>query len=80
MSKYVIDNETLSSIGNAIRSKTGKSDLIAPGNMPEEIESIENQLFCLAMKDYWDRSDYEDEKYLIEKKNKLEAQLKELEK
>lgn len=41
MSKYVIDNETLSSIGNAIRSKTGKSDLIAPGNMPEEIESIE---------------------------------------
>ena len=41
MSKYVIDNETLSSIGNAIRSKTGKSDLIAPGNMPKEIESIE---------------------------------------
>lgn len=40
MSKYVIDNETLSSIGNAIRSKTGKSDLIAPGNMPAEIESI----------------------------------------
>ena len=42
MSKYVIDNETLSSIGNAIRSKTGKSDLIAPGKMPEEIESIES--------------------------------------
>ena len=40
MSKYVIDNETLSSIGNAIRSKTGKSDLIAPGDMPKEIESI----------------------------------------
>ena len=41
MSKYVIDNETLSSIGNAIRSKTGKSGLIAPGDMPKEIESIE---------------------------------------
>lgn len=41
MSKYVIDNETLSSIGNAIRSKTGKNGLIAPGDMPEEIESIE---------------------------------------
>ena len=41
MSKYVIDNETLSSIGNAIRSKTGKNDLIAPGDMPKEIESIE---------------------------------------
>lgn len=41
MSKYVIDNETLSSIGNAIRSKTGKNGLIAPGDMPAEIESIE---------------------------------------
>lgn len=46
----------------------------------EEIKEVENQLFYLAMKDYWDSSDYEDEKYLIEKKNKLEAQLKELEK
>lgn len=46
----------------------------------KEIENVENQLFYLAMKDNWDRSDYEDEKYLIEKKNKLEAQLKELKK
>ena len=46
----------------------------------EEIENVENQLFYLAMKDCWDRSDYEDERELIEKKNKLEAQLKELEK
>ena len=45
----------------------------------EEIENIENQLFCLAMKDYWDSSDYEDERELFEKKNKLEAQLKKLE-
>ena len=45
----------------------------------EEIENVENQLFYLAMKDNWDNSDYEDERYLIEKKNKLEAQLKELE-
>ena len=45
----------------------------------EEIENIENQLFYLAMKDYWDSSDYEEERELIEKKNKLEAQLKELE-
>ena len=42
----------------------------------EEIESIKNQLFCLAMKDNWDSSDYEDEKYLIEKKNKLKEQVK----
>ena len=46
----------------------------------EEIESIENQIFCLAMKDYWDSSDYEDEKYLIKKKNKLEEQLKKVRK
>ena len=37
----------------------------------EEIENIENQLFYLAMKDCWDSSDYEDERELIEKKNKL---------
>ena len=41
MSKVVIDETTLSAIGNAIREKTGKSDLIAPGVMPEEIRSIE---------------------------------------
>ena len=46
----------------------------------EEIKEVENQLFYLAMKDYWDSSDYEDERELIEKKNKLKAQLKELEK
>ena len=46
----------------------------------EEIEDIENQLFYLAMKDCWDSSDYEDERELIEKKNKLKEQLKELEK
>lgn len=45
----------------------------------EEIEDIENQLFYLAMKDNWDSSDYEDEKELIEKKNKLKEQLKKLE-
>ena len=45
----------------------------------EEIEDIENQLFYLAMKDNWDSSDYEDERELIEKKNKLKDQLKKLE-
>lgn len=45
----------------------------------EEIENIENQLFYLAMKDNWDSSDYEDERELIEKKNKLKEQLNELE-
>ena len=45
----------------------------------EEIENIENELFYLAMKDNWDSNDYEDERELIEKKNKLKDQLKELE-
>ena len=45
----------------------------------EEIENIENELFYLAMKDNWDSNDYKDERELIEKKNKLKEQLKELE-
>lgn len=40
MSKVFILEETLSDIGSAIREKTGKTDLIAPGNMPAEIRSI----------------------------------------
>ena len=41
MSKVVINESTLTAIGDAIRAKTGKSDLLAPGAMPTEIESIE---------------------------------------
>lgn len=40
MSKVFIEESTLSSIGDAIREKTGKSDLIAPGDMPTEIGAI----------------------------------------
>lgn len=40
MSKIFIEESTLSSIGKAIRQKTGKSELISPGNMPTEIASI----------------------------------------
>jgi hypothetical protein len=40
MSKVFIQESTLTAIGNAIRNKTGKSALIAPGNMPTEINSI----------------------------------------
>lgn len=41
MSKLVINDTTLTAIGDAIRNKTGKSDLIAPGAMPAEIDSIQ---------------------------------------
>lgn len=41
MSKVVIQESTLTNIGAAIREMTGKSDLIAPGDMPTEIRSIE---------------------------------------
>jgi hypothetical protein len=40
MSKVFIEETTLTAIGDAIREKTGKSDLIAPGSMPQEIKSI----------------------------------------
>ena len=41
MSKVAINENTLTNIGDAIREKTGKTDLIAPGDMPAEIASIE---------------------------------------
>lgn len=41
MSKVSINVSTLTAIGDAIREKTGKTDLIAPGAMPEEIAAIE---------------------------------------
>ena len=40
MSRAFINESTLTAIGDAIRAKTGKSDLIAPGDMPTEIENI----------------------------------------
>ena len=40
MSKVFIEESTLSSIGNAIRNKTGKPGLIAPQDMATEINSV----------------------------------------
>ena len=40
MSKVFINESSLTSIGNAIREKTGKTDLIAVRDMPTEIASI----------------------------------------
>lgn len=40
MSKVFIEETTLTNIGDAIREKTGKTDLIAPGDMPVEIMAI----------------------------------------
>ena len=42
MSKVFIEESTLTSIGNAIRGKTGKSELISPLNMPTEIGGIQS--------------------------------------
>ena len=41
MSKIFIEESTLTSIGDAIREKTGKSELISPLDMPTEIEGIQ---------------------------------------
>lgn len=40
MSKVFIEESTLTAIGDSIRDKTGKQDLISPLNMPTEIKSI----------------------------------------
>lgn len=38
--RYEIDGQLLTNIGDAIRTKTGKHELIIPENMPAEISSI----------------------------------------
>ena len=41
MAKIFIEEYTLSAIGNSIRAKTGKTNMIPPLSMPAEIESIQ---------------------------------------
>lgn len=41
MSKVFIEESTLTAIGDSIRGKTGKTELINPTNMPAEISSIQ---------------------------------------
>ena len=41
MAKIFIEESTLSAIGNSIRAKTGKTNMIPPLNMPAEIASIQ---------------------------------------
>ena len=40
MSKLLIEDTTLTAIGDAIRAKTGDTELIAPGDMPYKIATI----------------------------------------
>ena len=40
MAKYVIEDTTLTNIASAIREKTGKSNLMLPSQMPNEIQNI----------------------------------------
>lgn len=42
MSNYIIQGETLTSIADAIRSKTGSTDAISVGDMASSIEGIES--------------------------------------
>ena len=42
MAEYIIQDTTLTAIGDAIRAKTGGTELIVPENMPTEIESIQS--------------------------------------
>lgn len=42
MAEYLIQDTTLAAIGDAIRNKTGNTELIMPENMPTEIENIQS--------------------------------------
>lgn len=42
MTKYTIEDTTLTNIANSIREKTGKSEKLLPSQMPNEIKSIES--------------------------------------
>ena len=42
MSKVFIEESTLTAIGDSIRAKTGKTDMIPPLQMPTEIASIQS--------------------------------------
>ncbi len=42
MAEYIIQDTTLTAIGDAIRAKTGGTELITPENMPTEIENIKS--------------------------------------
>ena len=42
MAEYLIQDTTLSAIGDAIRNKTGNTEAITPENMPTEIEGIKS--------------------------------------
>ena len=45
MAKCFIDDNTLTNIGNAIRSVNGSSDLMLPSAMPDAISSLNNGLY-----------------------------------
>lgn len=44
MSRVYLEDATLTAIGNAIRDKSGKSDLIYPKDMPSEISAIGKEI------------------------------------
>ena len=59
MAKIFIEESTLSAIGNSIRAKTGKSNMIPPLNMPAEIESIQTDGSSAVTTDYVSFYDYD---------------------
>ena len=44
MSEYIIQGDTLTAIGNAVRGKTGGSSLLTPLQMPAAIAGIPNRI------------------------------------
>lgn len=53
MAEYLIQDTTLTAIGDAIRAKTGSAELINPENMPTEIESIQSDDTGVGSRQWW---------------------------
>ena len=52
MAKIFIEESTLSAIGDSIRAKTGRTNMIPPLNMPAEIASIQTSDLYVTFYDY----------------------------
>lgn len=53
MSEYLIQDSTLTAIGDAIRAKTGNAELIIPENMPTEIGNIQSDDTGVGSRQWW---------------------------
>ena len=68
MSKIFIEESTLTAIGDSIRAKTGKTDMIPPLQMPAEIENVYEAGYQEAYNEMKLAVDMSDETYRFNEK------------